>query len=379
MKNTFKLFVTLFILAFALNVSFALPTYTLKSKDFANIAPNEIAWSVIIEHTNAEELQYAGGQYFWDFNTAASNGGTLTFYIAPDSSDLPGSMRPRNPTISGSQLRLAANSLPGAGNGVIMGQGVPIKVIRMRLKTSAAIFSAVNLNLLWRKGPTNPFTKINAYVNNLNTEITTPDTETIECEPEVCTPLPVELAAFTANVNRNNVVLNWSTSSETNNQGFDIERSLANTQDWTRLGNISGNGTTTDQKSYSYNDRVNTGTYNYRLKQIDLNGNFRYHYMTGEVIVGVPTAYNLSQNYPNPFNPSTKIDYDLPYDGRVSIVLYDISGREVANLVNEVKTAGYYSLSFNASNLSSGMYFYRINAEGSNNNFVQTKKMVLVK
>ncbi|HQY52337.1 MAG TPA: T9SS type A sorting domain-containing protein, partial [Ignavibacteria bacterium] len=91
-------------------------------------------------------------------------------------------------------------------------------------------------------------------------------------------------------------------------------------------------------------------------------------------------AYKLSQNYPNPFNPSTKIDYDLPYDGKVSILLYDISGREVANLVNEVKTAGYYTATFNGANLSSGMYFYRINATGTgNNNFVSTKKMVLIK
>ncbi|MBK6772217.1 MAG: T9SS type A sorting domain-containing protein [Ignavibacteria bacterium] len=83
----------------------------------------------------------------------------------------------------------------------------------------------------------------------------------------------------------------------------------------------------------------------------------------------------MSQNYPNPFNPSTKINYDLPVDGNVSIVLYDLTGRQVASIVNEVKTAGYYTVSFNASNLASGMYFYRISAS----NFVSTKKMVLVK
>jgi Secretion system C-terminal sorting domain len=119
--------------------------------------------------------------------------------------------------------------------------------------------------------------------------------------------------------------------------------------------------------------------YNYRLKQIDFNGNFKYYNLHGEAEVGVPSEYNLSQNYPNPFNPSTKIDYDLPVDGKVKIILYDISGREVTNLVNEEKTAGYYTLNFNSSGLSSGLYFYKISVEGNNSSFVQTKKMMLVK
>ncbi len=87
----------------------------------------------------------------------------------------------------------------------------------------------------------------------------------------------------------------------------------------------------------------------------------------------------MTQNYPNPFNPTTRIDYDIPYEGKVSVLLYDMTGREVASLVNEVKTAGYYTASFNASNLASGMYFYRITAQGGSNNFVRTKKMVLIK
>ncbi|MBK9333227.1 MAG: T9SS type A sorting domain-containing protein [Ignavibacteria bacterium] len=125
---------------------------------------------------------------------------------------------------------------------------------------------------------------------------------------------------------------------------------------------------------------MNTGKYSYRLKQIDHNGNFEYFNLSNEIEVGIPDVYKLSQNYPNPFNPSTKIDYDIPYDGNVSILLYDISGREVAKLVNEVKTAGYYTAVFNGSNLASGMYFYRINAANTNgSNFVSTKKMVLIK
>ncbi|MEO6694675.1 MAG: T9SS type A sorting domain-containing protein, partial [Ignavibacteria bacterium] len=187
------------------------------------------------------------------------------------------------------------------------------------------------------------------------------------------------LANFSSTVNRNNVSLSWSTASELNNSGFDIERKSATAAEWTKIGNVAGSGTTSEARSYSFNERAATGNYNYRLKQIDFNGNHAYYALENEVIVGVPSAYALSQNYPNPFNPTTKIDYDLPYDGNVSITLYDLTGREVSKLVNEAKTAGYYTLQFNASNLSSGMYFYRISAEGNSNSFVTSKKMVLIK
>ncbi len=190
--------------------------------------------------------------------------------------------------------------------------------------------------------------------------------------------LPVELTSFVSMISGNNVTLNWSTSTETNNAGFDIERSSSNGT-WTMIGNVAGNGTSTVPHSYSYTDRsVASGTYNYRLKQVDFNGNFAYYNLGNEVIIGVPEKFDLSQNYPNPFNPSTKINYDLPVDGIVSIKLFDMSGKEVKSLVNEVKTAGYHTVDFNASSLSSGVYFYRINVEGSRN-FADTKKMMLVK
>lgn len=186
--------------------------------------------------------------------------------------------------------------------------------------------------------------------------------------------LPVELASFTSNVNGNNVDLAWTTSTETNNAGFDIERSSNGV--WTRIANVTGNGTTSSPQSYTFSDRnLTSGIYNYRLKQIDFNGNFEYFSLSNEVVIGVPTKYELSQNYPNPFNPSTKINYSIPQDGLVSLKIFDMSGKEVATLVNEVKTAGYYDLSFNAANLPSGVYFYTLSAE----RFTETKKMLLVK
>ncbi|HMQ70590.1 MAG TPA: choice-of-anchor J domain-containing protein [Ignavibacteria bacterium] len=187
--------------------------------------------------------------------------------------------------------------------------------------------------------------------------------------------LPVELSSFVSVVTNNNVTLNWSTASETNNSGFDIERSNA-TGEWSKAGSVTGNGTTELTSNYSFTDRnLNSGIYNYRLKQIDYNGNFEYFNLSNEVNVGVPSQFELSQNYPNPFNPSTSINFELPFDGKVSLKVFDMSGKEVSTLVNEVKAAGYYTYSFNASGLTSGIYFYTLNS----NNFSSTKKMLLIK
>ena len=192
-------------------------------------------------------------------------------------------------------------------------------------------------------------------------------------------PIPVELMNFNSSVTENNIRLNWSTVYESNNSGFEIERSKVISQSsagWTKVGDVSGNGTTSDISSYTFTDRnLATGIYTYRLKQTDFNGNIEYFDLINEVNIGIPDSYDLLQNYPNPFNPATSINYELPAEGMVSIKIFDISGKEILTLVNEVKTAGYYSVNFNASSLSSGVYFYTISA----NNFVQTKKMMLVK
>ncbi|MEI7483265.1 MAG: T9SS type A sorting domain-containing protein, partial [Ignavibacteriota bacterium] len=89
----------------------------------------------------------------------------------------------------------------------------------------------------------------------------------------------------------------------------------------------------------------------------------------------IPTVYSLSQNYPNPFNPTTKINFALPKAGFVSLKIYDVLGREVRTLVNEVKSAGQFSVDFNASEFSSGVYFYRLESNG----FTDIKRMMLIK
>jgi len=192
-------------------------------------------------------------------------------------------------------------------------------------------------------------------------------------------PLPVLLASLNSVVDGRNVKLNWVTSSEINNAGFEVERAEFRSEnlEFRKIGFIAGKGTANTQTSYTFSDtKLNSGKYKYRLKQIDNNGNFEYYNLNVVIEVGLPTKYTLSQNYPNPFNPTTKIDFALPNDSKVSIKVYDMTGREVMNIMNnEQKTAGYYTININASMLSSGVYFYRMISD----KFIETKKMAIIK
>jgi hypothetical protein len=195
--------------------------------------------------------------------------------------------------------------------------------------------------------------------------------------------LPVTLSSFTSSVKNNTAVLMWVTEVELNNAGFDIERAnvtLSGVEGWTKVGFVQGGGTTNQPKGYSYEDKKLTkGIYKYRLKQIDYNGNYEYFELAADVIIAPPNKFNISQNYPNPSNPRSLIDYEIPVNGKVTLIVYDITGREVAALLNEVKEAGYYTAEFNGSSLASGIYFYRITSEGEGQKHIKTMKMILVK
>jgi len=182
--------------------------------------------------------------------------------------------------------------------------------------------------------------------------------------------LPVELSSFTATANNEKVILNWRTETELNNHGFDIERSL-DKNSWKKISFVDGNGNSNVPQNYSFTDDYPPfGKVYYRLKQIDNDGKFEY---SNVINIDLNAASNvvLHQNYPNPFNPTTRIEYSLPKGSHVSLKVYDLLGREVVTLKNELQAAGKYSVEFNGSNLASGIYFYVLVAD----NFTVSRKM----
>jgi len=203
--------------------------------------------------------------------------------------------------------------------------------------------------------------------------------------------LPVELVSFAATVESMNAILRWSTATETNNYGFEIERrkigdmnfaSMNNGNaltalQWSKASFVSGSGTSNSPKEYSFTDKdLRPGRYAYRLKQIDQDGVFKYSESV-EVEVGlVPKVLTLSQNYPNPFNPMTTIEFTLAEDSKVSLKVFDMLGREVTTLMSgELKAGVLHQQTFDVSKLSSGMYIYRLQT----GNMSLVKKMMVLK
>lgn len=197
--------------------------------------------------------------------------------------------------------------------------------------------------------------------------------------------VPVELVSFKASVSKNSALLNWVTESETNNYGFDIERSQDDV-DFTKIDFVAGHGTVTEAKLYQYSDAgLQPGHYYYRLKQVDLDGSFEYS-PTLEISIGVPDKFTLNQNYPNPFNPDTQIKFEVSDKAHVSLTLFGIKGNQIKTLVNSEYAPGGYSASWDGKNalgknVASGTYFYKLEISTKQNKklFSETKRMTLLR
>ncbi len=191
-------------------------------------------------------------------------------------------------------------------------------------------------------------------------------------------PIPVELISFIVKVEKRKVILNWSTATELNNLGFEIERKT--TGEFYTIGFTEGQGSTTEIHNYSFTDYyVERGINYYRLKQIDYNGNFNYSEEI-ELNFDIPEFFSLEQNYPNPFNPTTNIEFNLVVDSKVSLKIYDILGQEIIQLINTNLAAGNHKVDFTATSMNSGIYFYKLEAFGNNGeSFSAVKKMILAK
>jgi photosystem II stability/assembly factor-like uncharacterized protein len=192
--------------------------------------------------------------------------------------------------------------------------------------------------------------------------------------------VPVELASFTSTTISSDVQLNWSTATEKNNMGFDIERcqksNVHGQTEWEKMGFVEGNGTSTEIHSYSFTDKnLTPGNYSYRLKQIDFDGAYKFYKLSEDVGIGLPSKFELSQNYPNPFNPATTIRFSLAKESKTKLQIFNSIGELVATLIDELKPAGNYDVTFDASKLTSGMYLYKLSTDYGT--FV--KKMILIK
>lgn len=193
--------------------------------------------------------------------------------------------------------------------------------------------------------------------------------------------LPVELVNFSYSKNKNEVDLYWITASEINNAGFDIERNNSGNGIWITAGSVPGKGNSSENTEYFFKDKnLQPGKYRYRLKQTDFNGNTEYFDLSQDVFINIPVTNFLSQNYPNPFNPNSLISYEVgsgTFDKiNVRLTVYNTLGKQVATLVNENQTPGYYKINFNGSSFPSGIYIYVLEAEG---NIIDSKRMILIK
>jgi hypothetical protein len=185
--------------------------------------------------------------------------------------------------------------------------------------------------------------------------------------------VPVELTSFSAVTDKNDVILTWNTATETNNQGFEIQRKTIG--EFERIAFVEGKGTTSEVQNYLFRDKdLLSGSYTYRLKQLDFDGTFAYSDEV-EIDIEQPSVFYLGQNYPNPFNPSTNIKYSIPADGNVTLKVYDILGKEVSTLVNEFQQAGTFDVVFDGNNLASGVYYYQL----TSGDLTSTKKLMLTK
>lgn len=200
-------------------------------------------------------------------------------------------------------------------------------------------------------------------------------------------PLPVELTDFVATTIKNEVILDWATGGEINNERFEIQRVRVNNKTegsisllFETIGTLQGLGNSSNINNYTFVDRnLETGTYKYRLKQYDYNGNFVYHTLSTEIEIGIPGKFRVTQNYPNPFNPETTIGIDIPESGYLNAALFDITGKEVQVVFNSSVDAGYRLLRISGSKLNSGYYFCRFEYQNDSRIEVETRKLFLLK
>jgi hypothetical protein len=348
----------------------------------ANDAQVGNAWSfdVYMQRTGTTPLVVYAIQIGYTYTTASANGGVLTgAWTNVDPTLSAGGETPKAVSCATiPYIKCGWNVSPnGSGSGVtITAYPDSMRIGTLTVTNSKAWAGVPGITWYFGGAPGLP-TKIQATNGSLAYDATAGGT----IGYKVSAALPVELSSFSSNAKGRIVVLNWETKTEINSNRYDIEKSLVSTTSWSTIASVKASGTSNSPKKYSYSDtKLQSGKYQYRLKMVDNDGSFTYSSVEAAE-VAIPKDFALSQNYPNPFNPSTKIDYQVPVDAKVIMEVYNIAGQKVMELVNQQMSAGYYTVDFGASKLSSGVYIYRLAASdiATGNNFSSIKKMMLLK
>jgi hypothetical protein len=370
------------------------PTYSLRITNPIKISSIEYRCDIYITNLSADvpfELNLL--QMGFTYNTAVKGTGSFT------TSWLAGSVAPAIVASGQTPTHTLSTNVAGyiklAGHVASGGPGTGAQITTTPMKVGTLVLlkqagnpwlnsadTSIHFNLAWSWGGSYQ-TKVAAYspFDYKGYEINTPLTSYSDDIYVAGSPLPVELSAFSSAAQGRTVVLNWSTKTEKNSNRFEVERSLVLNGTWSTVGSVQASVLSNSPRSYSYSDsKLQSGKYQYRLKMIDNNGTFSYSAVEAAE-VAVPKDFAVSQNYPNPFNPSTTIAYQVPVDSKVIMEVYNIAGQKVSELVNQDMSAGYYTVNFGASKLSTGVYIYRVVAvdKVSGNNFSSIKKMMLLK
>ena len=319
--------------------------------------------------TTSGEIRLADADFAFNFNDFNFSSPGVSF-----NSSLPAGYTPDINIVSSNRIVLSILASTTYNSALIISNSAPgslmgtVTISNISMTTGTA-------GITWRtSGDVVNISKVRKYnSDNSTTSITDNGTYTDPSDA----PLPVELSSFTVLVNLNNVNLSWKTATEIDNSGFEVQRKTESREpgSWEKVGFVLGHGNSNSPKEYSFVDKNLTekAKFVYRLKQIDNDG--KYQYSKEVEVEVVPKQYMLYQNYPDPFNPSTTIKFDLPQASQVNLTVYNILGERVITLVNGMEEAGYHSIVFNAGNLASGTYIYKLQTP----NFIQTKKMLVLK
>jgi hypothetical protein len=329
-----------------------------------NLSANTFSFDIYSQSTGSQTIRVGLTSYYFNFDSSALS--------SPALSNVNPKYTIGSPT--GDYAEMTAQIILGeiAISILFTGNGEGTGDTLATIGPLGELICTVTLNI------NNPNTTIDLLWDSTNSAMNTPSFQSITniFQGSYSTPTFVEFNSFTGKViEESQVELKWETKTGITNDRFEIERSAIENinSEWIKIGYVEGSNRGKD--FYSYFDKNIWGgkKFIYRIKQIHTDGSYEY---SNEIEIELlPIKYELYQNYPNPFNPITNIKFSLPEKSGVSLKVYDLLGSVVAEIIKSEFDAGFHKVEFNASNLSSGVYIYRLES----NKFIQVKKMLLLK